>query len=262
MSSSASTLSPAQRPRVAVISALQAELSAVLEHLQGARRETRAGREFVIGRLHGVDVVAALSRIGKVSAATTATVLIEHFGATRMVFTGLAGGLHPDARVGDVVVGTAYLQHDLDASPLFPRHEVPLYGVSRFAADPALAQALVEAARASLADLPELIGAEARAQFRLERPAVHQGLIVSGDRFVATSRECAALRAELPEALAVEMEGAAVAQVCHDYGLPFAAVRTISDRADDQAHVDFPLFLNSVASRYSAAIVDALLKAA
>jgi adenosylhomocysteine nucleosidase len=90
---------------------------------------------------------------------------------------------------------------------------------------------------------------------------VHEGLIISGDRFVATSAESDALRRELPDALAVEMEGAAVAQVCHDCGVPFAAVRTISDRADDSAHVDFNRFVSEVASRYSAAMVLACLQA-
>jgi adenosylhomocysteine nucleosidase len=94
------------------------------------------------------------------------------------------------------------------------------------------------------------------AEFHLHAPRVHQGLIISGDRFVSTSAESQALRQALPEALAVEMEGAAVAQVCHDYGVPFAAVRTISDRADDAAHTDFQRFIREVASRYSLAILS------
>jgi adenosylhomocysteine nucleosidase len=85
---------------------------------------------------------------------------------------------------------------------------------------------------------------------------VHQGLIVSGDRFVSTTAESQALQCSLPDALAVEMEGAAVAQVCLDYGVPFAAVRTISDRADDEAHIDFNRFIRDVASRYSLAILS------
>jgi adenosylhomocysteine nucleosidase len=91
---------------------------------------------------------------------------------------------------------------------------------------------------------------------------VHKGLIASGDRFVSGAGESRSLHAALTgaghEVLAVEMEGAAVAQVCHDYGVPFAAVRTISDRADDSAHVDFPRFVEEVASRYAHAIVERL----
>ena len=83
---------------------------------------------------------------------------------------------------------------------------------------------------------------------------------MQGDRFVATTAESAALQRGLPDALAVEMEGAAFAQVCHDFGVPLAVVRTISDRADDAAHVDFPRFLREVASRYSGALIDTLLR--
>src|SRR6185503_16874175 len=77
---------------------------------------------------------------------------------------------------------------------------------------------------------------------------VHRGLVVSGDRFVSTTAESRALQAAVPDALAVEMEGAAFVQVCHDYGVPFAAVRTVSDRADDEAHGDFTRFVSAVAS--------------
>ena len=96
-------------------------------------------------------------------------------------------------------------------------------------------------------------------------PRLYQGLVASGDRFVASAQGARALRGPLLAAghdvLAVEMEGAAVAQVCIDYGVPFAAVRTISDRADDSAHVDFPRFIEAVASRYADRIVQALLLA-
>jgi adenosylhomocysteine nucleosidase len=84
---------------------------------------------------------------------------------------------------------------------------------------------------------------------------VHRGLIVSGDRFVSANAESEALRLALPEALAVDMESAAVAQVCRDFGVGFGAVRTISDRADNEAHVDFPRFLDQVARHYSARII-------
>ncbi|AEG91281.1 Candidate adenosylhomocysteine nucleosidase [Ramlibacter tataouinensis TTB310] len=217
----------------------------MLALMPGERRVQAAGREFWCGRLHGQEVVAVLSRIGKVAAATTAAVLAERFGVSGIVFTGVAGGLGPGVRVGDVVVADSFLQHDLDASPIFPRYEVPLYGTSRFHTDPALTGRLQAAARAAL-----------------PAAALHRGLVASGDRFVSSTAEARALQAALPHALAVEMEGAAVAQVCHDFGLPFAAVRTISDRADDEAHGDFSRFVREVASRHSAAIVQALLAGA
>jgi adenosylhomocysteine nucleosidase len=235
----------------AILSALAEEQQGLLELLQGPQRVQRAGREFWLGQLHGTPVVLALSRIGKVAAATTTTTLIEAFGARRLVFTGVAGGIAPGVRVGDVVVAQEFVQHDMDASPLFPRYQIPLYDRERFACDVALADALLAATRVALS--------------RLELPAtVHHGLVASGDRFVSAAAEARALHAALTEAghppLAVEMEGAAVAQVCHDYAIPFAAVRTISDRADDTAHVDFPQFVTNVASRYALAIVDEFVR--
>lgn len=230
--------------RTAIVAAMQQELAAVLDLLPDEHKQVAAGREFWVGHLHGQEVVVVLSRIGKVAAATTATALIERHRVDRILFTGVAGGLAPGVRRGDVVVAGRFLQHDLDASPLFPRYEVPLYGTSEFATDPVLTERLDAAVRQALPGTQ-----------------VHRGLVVSGDRFVASSPECLALQAALPLALAVEMEGAAIAQVCHDYGVPFAAVRTISDRADDAAHGDFLQFIEDVASRHSAAIVAAFLRA-
>jgi adenosylhomocysteine nucleosidase len=186
-------------------------------------------------------------------------VLLERFGVRAIVFTGVAGGLAPGVNVGDVVVATELLQHDMDASPLFPKYEVPLMGLSRFAADVAIADALAAVAADVLRDPGAFVGPEAVDAFGLHAPKVHRGLLVSGDRFVSTAAESAALRSALPGALAVEMEGAAVAQVCHDYGVPFAAMRTISDRADDAAHGDFARFVAQVASRYSLALVGTWL---
>ncbi|HEY8051170.1 MAG TPA: 5'-methylthioadenosine/adenosylhomocysteine nucleosidase [Ramlibacter sp.] len=228
--------------RWAIVSAMHEELHSVLALMPDEHKVIAGGRDFYDGHLHGREVVAVLSRIGKVAAATTATLLIERFGVGRIVFTGVAGGLAPGVQRGDVVIADAFLQHDLDASPIFPKYEVPLYGTDRFETDRALTD--------------ELARAVARA---LPGTRAHRGLVVSGDRFVATTAESRALQSALPHALAVEMEGAAIAQVCRDFGVPFAAVRTISDRADDAAHGDFVSFIREVASRHSAAIVAALL---
>ncbi len=248
------------KPPLAIISAMEGELRAVLGQLTHQKKVSVGQRDFWLGHWHGHDVVAVLSRIGKVAAATTATALVERFGVAEMVFTGVAGGLGAGVAVGDVVVASHFLQHDMDASPLFPRHEVPLYGRSHFDTDERLGSALALATQAVLADTVGLLGAQAVQEFSLTAPQLHRGLIISGDRFVCSTSESAALQRALPDALAVEMEGAAVAQVCHDYGIPFAAVRTISDRADDGAHHDFNRFMDSVASRYSAAIVSAWLR--
>jgi adenosylhomocysteine nucleosidase len=188
-------------------------------------------------------------------------VLLMHaFDARQLVFTGVAGGLGRDVAVGDVVVARDLLQHDMDASPLFPRFEVPLTGRSRFGVDAALADALAAAARRCLARAEGVVGAAQLAAFGVSAPQVHEGLIVSGDRFVASHAQSDALRAALPDALAVEMEGAAVAQACADFDRPFAVLRTVSDRADDDAHVSFNTFIAEVASAYTHAIVDDWLR--
>ena len=256
--------------RIAIVSAMHQELAALLGRMPDEAPRVRAGRKFWIGHLDGHEVVAVLSGVGKVAAATTATLLAGELGVERAIFTGTAGGLHERARVGDVVVAEALLQHDMDASPLFPRHEVPFYGTDRFATDAAMSAALAEAARVVLdaalqrsdsdGDAGEGLDAARLAAFGIAAPTVHAGLVLSGDRFVATAGESEALRRRLPDALAVEMEGAALAQVCFDFGLPFAVVRTVSDRADDAAHVDFMRFVDSVASRYTVEIVRRFLR--
>nr|WP_301334595.1 5'-methylthioadenosine/adenosylhomocysteine nucleosidase [Variovorax dokdonensis] len=240
------------------MSALPEEQAGLAANLENPSVHVYAGREFYVGRWNGQPVVFVLSRIGKVAAATTAAAVIERFGATRLYFTGVAGGLHPRVKVGDTVVATELLQHDIDASPLFPRHEVPLYGRSRFAADMAGVAQLTLAAQAVTE--AGAIDDDVRQRFGLgAAPCVHQGLLVSGDRFVSRASESQALREALPDALAVDMEAAAVAQVCHDHGVPFAAVRHISDRADDSAHVDFPAYLAQVAALQARALISALL---
>jgi adenosylhomocysteine nucleosidase len=241
--------------RIAIVSAMHEEMRALLPLVEGPQVEHRAGRAFHLGRIGGRDVLLVLSGIGKVAAATTTAVLLDGLAVHSLLFTGVAGGLAPGVRVGDVVIGRTLLQYDMDASPLFPRYEVPLTGRSRFDADAAMCDAL-----AAGCDLVLGLPHAALARFGItERPRRHDGLVVSGDRFVATVAESRALRDALPDALAVEMEGAAVAQVCADFGRPFALLRTISDRADDTAHVDFGRFVGDVAAEFSRDIVQAAL---
>jgi len=132
---------------------------------------------------------------------------------------------------------------------------VPLTGRSHFPSDAALTDGLAATTRHVLDNARELIGAGHGVDFGLVAPRLHEGLVASGDRFVSSAAESTVLRAALPDVLAVEMEGAALAQVCSDFGRPFAVLRTISDRADDAAHADFARFIAEVASVYTRAIV-------
>ncbi len=240
-----------------ILCAMHAEQQMLLQQLLPTRPQRLHGkRVYHRGRLHGHEVVMALSGIGKVAAATSATSLIAEFGCQALLFTGTAGGLGDAVRIGDIVVARDLLQHDLDASPLFPRFEVPLTGTSRFAADALWSARLLLAARAAIAGaLHDTAGAARLQLLGIAAPRVHHGLLLSGDCFVSSAADAQRLRAALPDALAVDMESAAVAQVCADYGVAFAAVRSVSDRADADAHLDFDRFTTEVARHYSAEIL-------
>ena len=127
--------------RLGIMAALPQELGDLIESMRAAgevRTETIGRREYHVGIAHGVPCVVTLARVGKVAAAATASALIHLFGVDAIVFTGVAGGVRADVRVGDIVIGETLMQHDLDASPLFPRFEVPLLGMARFPGDATL----------------------------------------------------------------------------------------------------------------------------
>ncbi|MBB3222411.1 5'-methylthioadenosine/adenosylhomocysteine nucleosidase [Pseudoduganella umbonata] len=228
--------------RLGIISALAEEQEGLIQAMQHAERHVHGMREYTVGNLWKVDTVAVLSRIGKVAAAMTATTLVERFGVTHILFTGVAGSADANVRVGDVVIAESLVQHDMDASPLFPRFDVPLTGLSHLPSDLGLSSRLAGAASTFLDS---------------ENGAtLHRGLIGSGDQFINDGMRLAALKSALPGLLAVEMEGAAVAQVCFELGIPFAVIRTISDNANEDAATDFMAFVKTVASRYAFGIIE------
>jgi adenosylhomocysteine nucleosidase len=242
--------------RLGIISALHEEQQGLVEAMEGAATVLHAGRVYTLGKLWEIDAVCVLSRIGKVAGAVTATLLVEKFGVSHILFTGVAGAGGPGIAVGDVVVAATLVQHDMDASPLFPRFEVPLVGQSHFQSDFGMSAQLLAAAQGFLEDdLVDVIDAAERSELRLGRPRVHHGLIASGDQFMHDPHAINALNAALPGLLAVEMEGAAVAQVCYELGIPCAVIRTISDNANDEAATDFLSFVRTVAARYAFYIV-------
>ena len=162
----------------AILSALPEEQGGLAAALQDHATSDCAGRTFHTGTLHGQRVVLALSGIGKVAAAITATLLIERFGARRLIFTGVAGGLGEGVRVGDVVVARHTLQHDMDASPIFPRWELPGYGMARMPCDARLTAMLFEAASAYLARGEGGFDPQNPGIGHSHASRVHQGLIV------------------------------------------------------------------------------------
>lgn len=250
---------------IAILSALPEEQGGLVKILEQREQFQYAGRTFWRGNRHGQKIILGLSGIGKVAAATTATILLERLGTQRIVFTGVAGGMGEGVQVGDIVVAQQFLQHDLDASPIFPRWEVPGYGCTQFTCDPTLTTLLFEAANAYLAQTKtNNLDLQKHDAVLMQSARVHQGLIISGDRFINTLTESITLHSILAaagyQALAVEMEGAAVAQVCNDFAKPFAAVRIISDRADDNAHIDFPHFIQQVVRPYADHIIADFLQ--
>ncbi len=233
----------------------------LMERSMDVHRTVEAGlRTFYEGTWGGQDVVLAHSRVGKVSAAVTTLLMLERFGVTHLIFSGVAGAVDPRLRVGDIVIADKLIQHDMDASPLFPRFEIPLLGKMEFAAslsDDAFAAAQRYINSQFATDIPP----ERRAAFGITRPEVCRGLIVSGDQFLADSSKTSALRQALPETLCTEMEGAAVAQVCHEMGgVPFSIIRVISDQADHAAAIDFQRFIEDVAEFVTGGIVHTLLQ--
>lgn len=230
-----------KKMRLGIISALAEEQEGLIEAMQEPVSVSHGMREYTAGKLWNIDSVAVLSRIGKVAAAMTAATLVEKFEVTHILFTGVAGSADFGVNVGDVVIAEALVQHDMDASPLFPRFEVPLTGLSHLPTDRELSERLAVAARTFL---------EATSG-----PQLHRGLIGSGDQFIDDAVRLAALKDALPGLLAVEMEGAAVAQVCFELGIPFTVIRTISDNANETAATDFMHFVKTVASRYTFEII-------
>lgn len=241
-----------QQRRIGIISALQQEQAGVVHHLEQAVTTSRGMRDYVAGNLWGQEVVCVMSRLGKVAAAATTATLIERFNVTEILFTGVAGGAGEEVRVGDLVIAEHLIQHDMDSRPLFPRFEIPLTSLDRFATDQKMTARLDRACTSFLeSDLASALTEEDRATFRLHAPRVHHGLIASGDEFIHHPERLGQLRTLLPDLLAVEMEGAAVAQVCFEFGIPFAVVRTISDDANADSAVDFLRFIDKVASQYA-----------
>ncbi len=243
--------------RLGIISALQEEQQGLVEAMQGAATHVHGRRDYTTGTLWGLDAVCVLSRIGKVAAAMTATLLVEKFGVTHILFTGVAGSGGNGVKVGDIVIADALVQHDMDASPLFPPCEVPLTGMRYFSADVVLSSRLAVAAAAFVdSALTGAISDVEQKLFGLHAVTVHRGLVASGDQFINSAERIERLARDHPGLLAVEMEGAAVAQVCFELNVPFAVMRTISDNANEKAATDFLHFVQAVAAKYAFYIIQ------
>jgi adenosylhomocysteine nucleosidase len=188
---------------------------------------------------------------------STTTTLINKFNVDFVIFTGVAGAVDDNLNIGDVVISNGLYQHDMDARPFFDQFQIPL--TSNLVFQPKVSD--IEKARLAserfLNKIDTAISADMLKKYSIVKPKVLTGLIASGDKFVSNPNEHENIKLSVKEnqTLAVEMEGAAVAQVCEDYKLSYIVVRTISDRADHSAAVNFQEFIKDIASTYSSEIV-------
>lgn len=225
---------------IGIIGAMDEEIVLCRQNMSDVKEFARSGITYFQGRLHGKTIILCKSGVGKVNASICTQILIDDFGVDYVIFTGVAGGVDPDLNIGDIVISEDCRQHDIDASPLgFKRGEIPFASTSVFLAHSDLIQ-LAQKSGAELKDVNTVIGR-----------------ILSGDQFVADKEQVQRLYDEF-NGSCVEMEGAAVAQVCHLNQIPFVIIRSLSDKADGSAHVNFLEFTKLAAER-SYFIVDKMV---
>ncbi len=249
--------------KIGVMGAMPQEIQHLISGIRNPRKHESGKREFVEGKLHDNEVVAVFSRWGKVAASSTATTLIERFGVELIIFAGVAGALDRALNIGDIVVASRLVQHDMDASaiPGVERFEIPLLGVPFFEPPADMVTKAEEASKIYLdIHMREDLSPDTLDYFGISAPKVVTGLVASGDQFIASDAVTEELCRALPELKCVEMEGAAVAQVAYEHNIPFVVLRTISDKADHSAAVDFPAFVERVASNFTFGCVSQLLR--
>lgn len=227
--------------KLGVMGAMQEEVLEILQHMEDISSSEKAGITFYEGTLYGVPVTVCKSGVGKVNAAMCTQILTDQFRVTDLVFTGVAGAIHPQLGIGDLVISDDAQHHDLDATALgFERGEIPFAGRSVFTADERLIKLAFEVSEV------------------LFPGRVFRGRVLSGDQFIADRDAVRQLRSAFG-GWCTEMEGAAMAQVCDANGVPFVIIRSMSDKADGSAHVNFQEFVQVVAN-HSAAIVQGMCK--
>jgi adenosylhomocysteine nucleosidase len=221
---------------IAIIGAMEEEVNLLRNGLSKRKDTVIANYHFYEGLLNSFPVVSLKSGIGKVNAAVGTTLLLDHYNPTPFINTGSAGGFKEGLTVGDVVVSTEVRHHDVDVAAFgYEYGQVPGMPAA-YQADPKLvarAEAVIE---------------------RMDAIRVVHRLIATGGSFIHDSERSAQIKAHFPEVAAVEMEPAPIAQVCHQFGVPFVVTRSISDSANEEASLSFDEFLET-ASINSAKIV-------
>lgn len=228
-------------PRVALIGAMDQEIELLKNSLHDAEARVVAGYPFYVGMLGGVEVVLLKSGIGKVNAAIGTALLLQQFDPDCVINTGSAGGFDTQLDVGDVVISDEVRHHDVDVT-IFGYEPGQVPGLpAAFTADPLLARMAEEC----IAQMPHV--------------NTVRGLIATGDSFMNCPERVAKTRALFPSMKAVEMEAAAIAQTCHQFGVPFIIIRALSDIAGKESNLSFEQFLDK-AAQHSAEMVIAIVK--
>jgi adenosylhomocysteine nucleosidase len=238
---------------IGIISAMREEIDALLDQLQDVSEVKKGMRTYYSGVLCDTKVVLTFSRWGKVAAAATTTQLINDYEIDELIFTGVAGSINSDLNIGDIVIGKNLYQHDMDASPLFNKFEIPI--IKKTFIETSLNSNLINSTNSFLNNYRYYINPSQANSFNIKLPKMIYGDIASGDQFISTKSKVEQLNKEIPTAICVEMEGAAVAQVCYEYNMPFSIIRVISDKANDNSSIDFLSFINEVASKYPLGIL-------
>lgn len=228
--------------KIAIIGAMEEEVALLRENIQDRTQETVAGCEFTFGKMHGTEVILLKSGIGKVNAAMSTTILLEKYKPDYIINTGSAGGFHPSLNVGDAVISSEVRHHDVDVTAFgYEYGQVPQLPPA-FLADAKLV-AVAEAAAKEISDMQ-----------------IVKGVIATGDSFMSDPDRVAFVRGKFEDLQAVEMEAAAIAQVAHQFGVPFVIIRSLSDIAGKESDVSFDQFLDQ-AARHSAALVMKMVAA-
>lgn len=210
---------------IGIIGAMEIEVETLKRHMKVRRTLKKANMEFCEGVLSGHEAVVVRSGIGKVNAAICTHILINDFGARAIINTGIAGSLRKEINIGDIVISTDVMYHDVDATCFgYQPGEVPQMGIASFQAD------------GKLSELAEKACKEVNPGIQ-----VFHGRVVSGDQFI-NSREHKNRLAETFDGFCAEMEGAGIAQAAWLNGTPFVILRAISDKADDSASMDYDVF--------------------
>ena len=240
--------------KLGILSAMPQEMNSIRSLISDCETEKFAGREYYKGKVGTIDVVLTFSQCGKVAAASAASILIIKYGIDKLIFTGVAGAANDELSIGDIVISDKTYQHDMDATPLFKKHEVPLTEKIYFPADSELMAVTKKGISNFKLKFDQLMPAEVIDAFDLKMNYI-TGTIASGDQFISSVKRRQSIVSEKPETLAIEMEGAAVGQICSEHDIPFVVIRTISDSANEKASIDFPRFLDEVASKYATHII-------